>query len=384
MSHTLQGTRILVVLNDLTLGGSERQALLLARRLAAGGAHVTVAGLAMPGAVMDACEAAGIPCVLHPLHYGLSVFYFPWNCLRMLLLLWQTRPDAILAYTCVPNLYTAMTWRLSRARCCAWGQRDTGCRGRPPRLLERLAARLASVCIANSAAAARFLSDEVGVPDKRIRVVPNGVELPPPERSPDGWRTTLNIDAAAPVACMVGHLRAPKDVHTLWAAWQRVVARRPPPRPVLLLAGRVTPAFEPLTREIAASPVASTVRILGERSDIAGLLATADIGVFSSRSEGLPNGVLECMAAGLPVAATDLPGIRECLDAPQHEFLAKPGDDEGLAVALERLLDSAALRHALGTANRRRIESHFNPATMTDRTAAILTACLDKQPLPRP
>ena len=70
--------------------------------------------------------------------------------------------------------------------------------------------------------------------------------------------------------------------------------------------------------------IVSSVRLVGEVPDLANLLGALDLGVFSSRFEGCPNGVLECMAAGLPVVATDIPGIIEAVGSDMKSYLIYP------------------------------------------------------------
>ena len=101
----------------------------------------------------------------------------------------------------------------------------------------------------------------------------------------------------------------------------------------------------------------SSVRFLEDVVDVAGLLGASDIGVLSSGSESAPNALLESMAVGLPVAATDVPGIREIVPAGQDRYLGPPRDHEQLAAVLVELIGDAALRERLGHANQEHIRS---------------------------
>jgi glycosyltransferase involved in cell wall biosynthesis len=130
--------------------------------------------------------------------------------------------------------------------------------------------------------------------------------------------------------------------------------------PVLLLAGRFDQDYEMLKEMSVRMNLGESIRFLGQVKDVAGLLGAVDLGVFSSRSEGMPNGVLECMAAGLPVAATDIPCIREAVGQEGYPYLAPPGDAEALAGKILLLMQSRELRAQVGAANRRRITQEFN------------------------
>src|SRR5439155_2520583 len=100
----------------------------------------------------------------------------------------------------------------------------------------------------------------------------------------------------------------------------------------------------------------SSVRFLGDVEDVAGLLAASDVAVLSSPSESRPHAVLEAAAAGLPIVATDIPGIREALGQHQHAHLAPVGDAERLAENLVQLISQPALRAELGELNRRSVD----------------------------
>ena len=107
-------------------------------------------------------------------------------------------------------------------------------------------------------------------------------------------------------------------------------------------------------------------------SDVPGLLSAVDIGVFSSRSEGCPNGVLECMAAGLAVVGTDIEGIREVVGPSGVQLLAPPGDAEALAQIILNLAGNPNLCSRIGEESRKRITETFNAERMCEETVSIL------------
>ncbi|MBN1558248.1 MAG: glycosyltransferase [Lentisphaerae bacterium] len=364
---------VVILLNDLAVGGSERQALRLAAALQARGARVTVAGLAGPGPLEAVCRERGVACRSCALRYPLSPFYAPFNLVRARRFLEALRPDVILGYTGVPNVYGALTWREAGARRFVWNQRSAGLY-RMPRLLERAAVRRTPAFTANAQSGVDFLTRTLGVPAERIALVHNGVEPAPAAERRGAWRARLEAGSAALLACMVGNVRPPKDHAGLLAAWAHVAERfrRSAAKPLLVLAGSLPPEAAALREAAAAPALEGSVRFLGFQEDVYGLLADMDLGVFASRSEGMPNGVLECMAAGLPVAATDLPGIRECLGAEQVPYLAPVGDVRALAENIICLLRDPAERRRLGALNRTRIERDFTVDKMVARMTDVL------------
>ena len=114
---------------------------------------------------------------------------------------------------------------------------------------------------------------------------------------------------------MVANLHVYKDHATLLRAWQLVVPRLAATgrSAVLVLAGRPessAPTVSALADELG---IAQSVRFAGPVDDVTGLLSAVDLGVLCTRTEGSPNAVLEYMAAGLPIAGTELPAVRECV-----------------------------------------------------------------------
>ena len=205
-------------------------------------------------------------------------------------------------------------------------------------------------------------------------MIRNGIECVAPELDRRAWRERLAVDDCSFVACMIANLHALKDHATLLHAWRKVVSEFESDgrSPLLVLAGRHDGAYESLAALAAELKLDGTVRFAGHVSDVSGLLGAADVSVFSSRSEGCPNAVLESMAAGLPVAATDIAGIREVVGPGGAEFLTPAGDADSLAGALLRLAGDAELRARNGARNRERIREHYDALRMCEETVAVL------------
>jgi glycosyltransferase involved in cell wall biosynthesis len=145
------------------------------------------------------------------------------------------------------------------------------------------------------------------------------------------------------------------------------------------LAGRFDDMTEPLKTLARDLNLGRSVRFLGHVTDISSLLGAVDLGIFSSQLEGCPNGVLECMAAGLPVVATDIPGIREALGNESESTLSPPGDYEAMASKISQLIIDAALRQRYGLINRERVERLFGVDRMCLETAALIARALQTE-----
>ena len=360
----MNGRRVIFVLGNLELGGAERQALVLARHLyQQEQASVEVWGFNKSGPVADICEEHGIRWRVEPVNANRlqSIQRFAW-------VLRASSPDVVLPYTWLPNVVCGFVWKWAGARLCVWNQRDEGM-FLPQTTWERWAVQRTPRFISNSNAGARFLIERLKVDPVKVHVVHNGIEQSAPQVDRDGWRKRLEIDDASFVACMVANLHTNKDHETLLRAWQIVMAKLER-NAVLVLAGRHDGAYESLvslTRELG---IESGVRFAGQVSDVAGLLAAVDIGVFSSRSEGCPNGVLECMAAGLAVAATNIEGVRDVVGS--SDLLTPVGDADALSHTILKLAADPALCATIGAQNRKRIIENHDARLMCEEMIPYL------------
>ena len=370
----LQGRRIVFVLGNLELGGAERQALILARYLSEHEqAVVQVWGFNKTGPVAAMCERHGLPW---------RVIQFPFtgprlkqlrSLIRVTSALRETKPDLLLPYTFGPNIVCGLIWRWTGARACVWNQRDEGI-VLYGSAVARWAAKRTPQFISNSLRGARFLIEKLGVDETKVTVIRNGIETVTPELDRHAWRERLAVDDRSFVACMVANLHVLKDHVTLLYAWRKVVTEfeNKGRSPLLVLAGRHDGAYESLAALAANLKLDGTVRFAGHVSDVSGLLGAADVSVFSSRSEGCPNAVLESMAAGLPVAGTDIEGIREVVGPGGAQFLTPAGDADSLAGVLLKLAKDPELCTRNGAQNRERIRERYDSLRMCEETVAVL------------
>jgi len=372
----LKGRRIVFVLGNLELGGAERQALILARYLSEHEqATVQIWGFNKTGTVAEMCERHGLPWRVIPYPFRGTRLQQVRGLRRVCSALRATKPDLLLPYTLGPNIVCGVIWPWTGAGACVWNQRDEGIVPYGS-WVARWAAQRTPRFISNSEGGRRFLIDKLRVDEAKVTVIRNGIETIEPELDRRAWRERLAVDDHAFVACMIANVHALKDHATLLHASRKVVTEFAGNgrSPMLVLAGRHDGAYESLAALAADLKLDGTVRFAGHVSDVSGLLGAADVSVFSSRSEGCPNAVLESMAVGLPVAATDIPGIREVVGPGGAEFLTPAGDADSLAGVLLQLAGDAELRARYGTRNRERIRERYDALRMCEETVVVLAS----------
>jgi glycosyltransferase involved in cell wall biosynthesis len=156
----------------------------------------------------------------------------------------------------------------------------------------------------------------------------------------------------------VTRFASPKDLTTLLRAMSDL-----PVSTVLDVVGE-GPEFERHRREVRELGLDERVRFLGVRRDVPDLLATADVFVLSTRSEGVPRAVLEAMAVGLPVVASDVGGVSEAITDGREGLLVPPGDERALAKAIACLLENRVFARDLGAAARERVRAFSSDQTV--------------------
>jgi L-malate glycosyltransferase len=221
------------------------------------------------------------------------------------------------------------------------------------------------------------------LPESRLRLIPNGVD--PAEYGPaDGHpelRRRLGLPEDAVVAGSVGQIRPVKNYERLLEA----CARAGPSVHLLLVGdGEGRPRLE---ARAAAPDLAGRVHFAGYQADPAPFYRAMDVFCVSSDSEQMPVCLLEAMATGLPVAATDVGDLRFMLPKEQHAALSPLADGaQGLGRRIAELAASAEPRRRLGALNRRRVEESFSLSGMCAayREAYHCALCGDGAGRPRP
>ena len=189
-------------------------------------------------------------------------------------------------------------------------------------------------------------------------VIPNGIELPPFPTAADRLRarTTLGVADTDFVVGIVARLSAEKAHEVLFQAIAACAPSVPQVRLVVIGGGDREAELRDLARELG---IASRTIFLGIRRDVPDLLPGLDVACLSSVYEGVPITLIEAMAAGLPVVATDCGSVRDMVEDGEQGFVVPVGDVENFADRLQRLAHDESLRTQMGKSGRARVESEF-------------------------
>lgn len=249
-------------------------------------------------------------------------------------------------------------------------------------LLRKMIQPLVGHYIAVSRDLAGWLHDTVGVPDRKITQIYNGVDSvkfhPPGDGrisiGPDRFASDTDI-----VIGSVGRLAQVKDFPTLIRAFHRLRELWPEgcSRLRLVIVGD-GPARTECEHLIATLGLADQIWLTGDRSDVAELMRGMDLFVLPSLGEGISNTILEAMATGLPVVATAVGGNPELVEDGQTGKLVAPGDADALAqTLLSYVRDSGQLRMQ-GRAAREKIDAHFSMEAMVAGYLGVYDGVLRK------
>ncbi len=374
------GPRILFLGAQMATGGSQRVLLLQADWFFKQGYSVAVAFLYDKEHLLPVwCQTYEFP--IYDLGFGAptdslltQITYFVRGVLRLFRLLKQAPCTAIVTFAHHANLIG-----LPLAWLAGVPNRIASHRGKIEGLspaIERLHAMMINSPITSClvVVAERVREDAIseGVNPARIVTIANGVVLP---RVDAGdilkVKEELSLNGGDLILLSVGRLRYQKAHSVLLKAFPAVLAQFPHIQ--MLIAGDGILRGE-LEQEALVLGISDRVKFLGIRHDIPALLSMADLFIFPSRFEGMPNAVLEAMSHGLPVIATVVQGVDEIIRNGENGLLVSVEDPSALSSAILHLLNDPDERQRLGRSARSTIAAEYTVDKMCERYQELLTA----------
>ncbi|WP_179415718.1 glycosyltransferase [Mucilaginibacter sp. E4BP6] len=378
----MKDLNIIIYLASLKMGGAERQAIYIAEYLKfKKNMNVRVLALSQPGEAAELLDKLNIPWEILPLP-KFSKSENDLDAITQFIVEFEKyKAEIILTFTFHPNILFNMIWQYTGAKICIWNQADAGIGfGFTPiksNLFKIFSLKNKSyVFISNSLEGKQFL--ESYFPGRlQVNLIHNGTDLPVALNNREEWRRKIGIEKDSFVAVKIANLTFAKDHTTLIKAWKILITEWPfTIKPVLVFAGRLDENFFNLKKMVDEFDLQNNVFFLGHVDDISGLLGASDLGVFSSRSEGIPNGILECMFSKLPVIATDLIGIREAL-GDNNDFLVKVGNSTEFATKILNIAGDYTRMKSIGEENYQRVIKEFSLETMLANYFTLITEHLN-------
>ena len=357
-----QPRRVMLMTDEMEVGGSQRQIVQLALGLKARGVTCAVLYFINPSFLVEQLQAAGIKTI----RVNKTARVDPGFVRRLRQAIRAWAPDVVHCYSFTAELWGAIACRLLPARerpVLISSVRGTyEWYGRNQWRMKRWVSSQSASIISNSREGAEYAARQMHWPMHHFHVVHNGVSVTEPDAARvDLLRQHYLQNTFDTLVLFVGRLVEHKNLPRLLQAFAQVVKQRPRTR--LLLAGS-GPLHDALAAQIGQLGLQDHALLLGEQSEVPALMEAADLVVLPSLREGLSNVVLEAMALGRAVLSTPVGGIPQAIDNGRHGVLVEPTDTDALARALLTLIDDPALRERLGRAAQHKVLEQYSPPAM--------------------
>jgi glycosyltransferase involved in cell wall biosynthesis len=350
--------RVLFVVADLRFGGAQRHETSLLPRMDPARFTPSVICIGEEGGLFSALTSAGVEA--RALHLGGKR-----NAVRALRELVsitrRARPDAVVVRSYNAEILGRIAARITGVEhTVVWvhNTADLKPRSRVRTVADHALTRWTSAYFGVAEAQRRYLVDELGYPNDKIRIIRNGVDLALFDANTDrGVLAEFGFAEGDPVVGIVAALFPWKDHATLLRAARIVIDEMPRVRFLVIGEGETRPQLETLCSYLRITP---NVHFAGARDDVARLLCAIDVFALTSTSEAFPISLLEAMASGRPAVCTAVGGIPEVLVHGESGYLVPPKDPQQLAARLMSLLSDPQTARRMGRAGRDRVEAEFS------------------------
>ena len=357
--------RVGLVVGQLRLGGLEKQAFLLATGLDHNRFDVTVISLSRGGAWSEALGAAGVR-VEQIERRGRRDWRRLWSLVRLFRSL---RPDLVYSYNYETSAYARLAGLAAAVPILVTSVRGLYLSAWY-RWLEAFLIRFTECVVCNAESLRRDLIARVGLPAHKVLVIPNGAEVPPPagpaERA--AARRALGVPEDGILVGTIARLDPIKNLGMLVRAAALCRTSRQPIHFCVVGGG---PEEATLRDEVGRRGLEGRFHLAGEHPIASRLLPGFDLFVLTSWSEGLPNTIMEAMAAGLPCVSTNVGGCPELVIDGVTGYLVPSGDEGALAARIVELAAEPRRRALLGQAGRKTIETRFSVGRLVSQTERL-------------
>jgi len=366
--------RVLIIVDTLSVGGAEQQAVELATRLNRQEFDVSVCSLSNRYLFLKKqLDKAGIR------NFAIDQNgKFDFVCLRGLYkLVKQEKPHIVNTFLFTADLYGRVIARLAGVPVVISSQRNMDLWKKPHHILaDRLLAGSTDLFVANALAVGDFVHKKFNVPDSKIRVVYNGLDsekFKPGPKNPQVL-SRIGIPGDAKVMGMIAHF-APRKDHEMFLKVAAKLKERYPGLYFVLLGddGALKAQAENMARALGLS---SSVRFLSSAAQDGGfentdILPLLEVSVLFSHYEGCANAILESMACAKPVVVSRVGGNPEIVQEGETGFLVDPDEPREAIERIAYLLGNPGFAHSMGDAGRAFVEEVFSFEKMTSSMESI-------------
>lgn len=369
--------KVFYLLDSLNIGGTEVQAVELATRLNPEQYQVTLGCLRARGPLLEKLKGSAVSvCEFYP-KGGFDSLHGIYQMFRLALFLRRGGYQIVHTHDLYANVLGIPAARIARIPVIISSQRDLGhldlYQSRRRIWLRRLQKLSTAVLTNANAVREAVLAEDHFVPEK-VRVIYNGVDLERfRHRSQDRSWLAPNGNQERWIV-LVGNMHGDVKGHpVLIAAAEAVVREFSDVRFLLAGDGQRRKDFEEQTRRLG---IRKHFLFLGRRDDVPRILSCSDIAVLPSKAEGLPNAVLEYLAAGLPTVASRVGGNAEIIEDGKTGLLVPPEDSSALAAAILRLLRNPGVAADLGRHGQDFVAAEFSFERLIEKTDQMYTELL--------
>lgn len=371
--------KVVQCIDSFGAGGTELNLIRTIERLDNSRFDITILTLNDQGDLRDRAKRLGLPIKVFSFPRLNSITAFS-QAAQIVIWLKHLKPDVVHSHDRYTNLFVTPCARLARVPLIMTSRRWWTAM---PHWIygvgNTIAYRLSHVIIANSAIVARLMSDREGIPAARIVTLPNFVDDdafdPLPDQARLVARRAFGIPDDALVVTAVAVLRPEKDLGTLIEAVARLAQDHGDVH--LLLAGS-GPCEAALRQAAAAHHIEDRVHFPGFLHSPPSPHQFGEVAVLCSLHEGFPNSIVEAMAAGKPVVATNVGGIPDAVEDERTGLLVPARSSVDLAAGIGRLAKDAAMRKAFGDAGRAKARACYRASVVLDRLGAVYAESLER------
>jgi len=366
---------VVFCITDLDRGGAERALVQLVLNLDRHDWDPAVICLGPPGVLVETLETAGIPVVCLNARNLLSAPRVLWALTRELR---RRKPALVQTFLFHANILGRIAARMAGVKVVISGIRVAERRNRWHGRIDRWTNHLVNTNVCVSRGVAEFSATVSGLDRQKLFIIPNAVDADKFVGIQAADLTSLGIPSGSRVFISVGRLESQKGFDVLVEAISLCDSL---PADVYFLIVGDGPELASLRHQVESHGLLGRIRFAGRRDNLPELLAASMAFILSSRWEGMPNVVLEAMAAGLPIITTNVEGTDELVQDGVNGVVVAAAQPDALRGAIESVLARPDFVRAAGMASQAIAVKEFTPHSVASSYAEIYRKLLEQPPI---